>query len=211
MIKVCKFGGSSVALVVAILLAGCCTKTATHDMEKTMTETPKATLIKLDFIDQPEIVVVGKVIRCNLDLSTIEVTPPVLWGHCFSDGTFTTLETLTDFIHDPAYVGYMDSYDPATGNFDYLCGMMTKPGVPVPEGFVSRTLKPAKDAIGWIKGKEGDVYGKAHSLTEHAMAIKGMKPDASHGWSMEVYTCPRFTTPDENGDIILDYYLPYEL
>ena len=91
---------------------------------------------------------------------------------------------------------------------------MMKPGVPVPAGFVSRTLKPAKVAVGWVKGKksnEGDIYANAHSLTEKSMMETGMKPSRRpDSWCMEVYTCPRFTTPDENGDIIMDYYLPCE-
>jgi len=129
------------------------------------------------------------------------------------DSSFTKLETFSDFIHDSAYVGYMDNYDQATTGFDYICGMMMKPGVAVPEGFVSRTLKPAKVAVGWIKGAKGheaEICEIAFPLTIKAIEEKGLKPDWSHGWSMEVYNNPRYTTPDAEGNIIIDLYLPCE-
>ena len=169
------------------------------------------TLVKLEIIDQPEIVVVGKLIRFNLDGSKAKDNPPALWTRCFSDGTFSTLEALADHVHNPAYVGYMGGYDPATGEFDYICGMMMKPGVAVPEGFASRPLPPAKVAVGWVKGSDsnkGAIFMSGHGLTEKATAEKGMKADPAADWCMEVYTCPRWTTPDAEGCIILDYYLP---
>ena len=47
----------------------------------------------------------------------------------------------------------------------------------------------------------------AHELTNKAMEEKGYINDG-FAWSMELYNCPRFTTPDEQGRIILDYYIP---
>jgi len=29
-------------------------------------------------------------------------------------------------------------------------------------------------------------------------------------WCMELYNCPRFTEPDAQGNIILDYYIPID-
>ena len=175
-----------------------------------MPEQPKAELVKFEIIEQPEIVIVGKLIRVNHDDLQAGKNPiPAFWGKCFEEGTFTTLEALANFIHNPAYVGYMNS------DYEYICGMMMKPGVPVPEGFAAHTLEPTKVAVGWIKGKKDNepaIYANAHTLTEKAMLEKGMKFNSyiKLGWCMEVYTCPRFTTPDENGDIILDFYLPCE-
>ena len=167
-------------------------------------------LVKLEIIEQPEIVILGKLIRVNRDELHAGKNPiPAFWGKCFEDGVFATLEALADHIHNPAYVGYMNS------DYEYICGMMMKSGVPVPDGFAAHTLEPTKVAVGWIKGKKDNepaIYANAHTFTEKAMLEKGMKFNSyiKQGWCMEVYTCPRFTTPDENGDIILDFYLPCE-
>jgi hypothetical protein len=32
--------------------------------------------------------------------------------------------------------------------------------------------------------------------------------DTEAPWCMELYACPRFKRPDENGNVILDYYIP---
>ena len=194
----------------ALLFAGCCTSQKCF-----MNETPAAVvpaLVKFEFVEQPEVVVVGKAIRFNLDAAKADDNPPALWTRCFADGTFTTLEALADFVHNPAYVGLMTGYDPETGSFDYIAGMIMKPGVPVPENFVSRTLAPARVAVGWIQGKNDHhpaIYQNAHRLTDAAMTAQGATPDFNAGWSMEVYTC-RFAEPDADGFIILDYYLPCE-
>jgi len=175
------------------------------------------TLVKLEITDQPEVVVVGKLIRFNLDGGKAADNPPALWSRCFADGTFAALEALADHVHDPAYVGYTGGFDPATGDFDYICGMMMKPGIlktgepAVPEGFVSRTLPPARVAVGWVKGHEsnkGAIFANAYDLMLKGMAGKGVKP--VEGWYLEVYACPRFTTPDAEGNIIVDYYFSCE-
>jgi len=181
-----------------------------------MPESPKAELVKLEIIGQPEIVIVGKYIHIfSNDCQEGKNPIPAFWGKCFEEALFAKLETLADFIHNPAYVGYMDTNNGVWKNGEgrYICGMMMKPGVVVPEGFTAHTLKPAKVAVGWIKGKksnEATVFANAHGLTEKAVVKKGLKLWGGHDWCMEVYTSPRFTTPDENGDIILDYYIPCE-
>ena len=203
---------------VFVLLQSCQTETVSTSVisfgGNPLSETHvAAALVKLEIIEQPAVVVVGKSVRFNPNSSNAERLPQKLWSRCMADGTFDTLEALSGFVHDPAYVGYMDNYDSATGAFDYICGMLMKPGVPVPGGFAARRLPPAKVAVGWIKGlkeNEGEIYSNAHTLMFRTLGRKGMKPLRRGFWSMEVYTSPRFTAPDENGFIIMDYYLPIE-
>lgn len=40
------------------------------------------------------------------------------------------------------------------------------------------------------------------------MNEQGDKFDKNTLWCMKLYNCPRFTTPMDNGEIILDYYIP---
>jgi len=173
-------------------------------------EQPQAELVKLEIIEQPEIVIVGKFFHLGKD----DMSPAAFWKQCGEEGVFATLEALSDHIHNPAHIGFMDTNNGLWrgGTSRYLCGMMMKPGVPVPDGFATQTLKPAKVGVGWIKGKKSNfnaILEVKHHFTEKAIVEKGLKLWGSHDWCMEVYT-HRATTPDENGDIILDYYIPCE-
>lgn len=86
--------------------------------------------------------------------------------------------------------------------------MLFKEGVTVPEGFVIRELGAEKVGHAWIKGKDiPDVSSNVHVLTEQAINDIGLCPNYMK-WSMEVYNNTRINTHDENGDIILDYYMP---
>ena len=185
----------------AALFVGC---SSTQNCSQKESAVPA--LVNFQVIEQPEVCVVGKLIHLNqVDFSA----GAKLWEQCFADGTFATLEALKEYIHEDAYVGYMDEYNPTSGEFNYLCGMIMKPGVPVPEGFTARTLPATKIGVAWIKGKQGqvsEICTAAYNLTPAAIVQKGMK--MAGNWTMEVYTCPRFTTPDENGDIIIDFYMP---
>jgi hypothetical protein len=90
------------------------------------------------------------------------------------------------------------------GDFSYIVGMLMKNGVSVPDGYCYRNIEETDVAIGWIKGKDtADVCSSAHSQTVQALQEKGYTCDRMK-WCMELYSCPRFTQPDDNGDIILD-------
>jgi len=171
------------------------------------------TLIKFEILDQPELLVVGKLLRVGAnDVAAGKNTIPVLWEQCCKDGTFAALEALVDHLYDPAVrVGLCidDMYAPASGDFGYICGMMMKPGTPVPEGFASRPLASAKVAAAWVKGRQEhapELCTAAHGLATKAIEERGMKPLGN--WCMEVYNYPRWVEPDAEGNAILDYYLP---
>ncbi len=137
---------------------------------------------------------------------------PAFWDACFADGTFAKLEALGEQVLCPDYVGFMTDWMGGDGKFTYIVGMMMKPGFSLPregyEGFVSRPVAACTAAIGYIQGAStGDVCMNAHELTNAALEEKGYTFDGST-WCMELYNCPRFTTPDESGQIILDYYAP---
>ncbi len=168
-----------------------------------------AKVVKFEILDMPKVYLVGKEKQYNIEAHLKgENQIPALWDRCFTDGTFSTLEKQSDFIYDPSYVGLMIDWDMGYGKFSYICGMLFKEGVTVPEGFVLREINAGKVGLCWIKGKEtADIFSHAHGLTEQAIKDSGLCPDFM-SWSMELYNCPRFTAPDETGEIILDYYMP---
>ncbi|ACL74790.1 GyrI-like domain-containing protein [Ruminiclostridium cellulolyticum] len=102
----------------------------------------------------------------------------------------------------------MTDWDKGDGDFSYIVGMLMKDGVSVPEGYYYKDIEETDVAIGWIKGRDtADVHSSAHPLTEEAIKENGYKCDKMK-WCMELYNCPRYSTPHENGDITLDYYIP---
>jgi len=170
-----------------------------------------AKLIKFEVKELPKIYLVGKELRYDMEVHMKgDNRIPAFWEKCFAENIFSTLEKQSDYVYDPAYVGVMMDWDKGDGNFSYICGMLFKEGISAPEGFVLREIAAGKVGLSWIKGKDtADVCSNAHVLTEQALKDAGFRYDKIK-WCMELYNCPRFTTPDENGEIILDYYIPCE-
>jgi len=158
-------------------------------------------LVKIDFIEMPDVVVVGKTLGVDWTKVHKENPIPDFWKECMAEGVFSQLEALEGYIFNPAYVGYMTMES-------YTCGMLMKLGCPVPENLDVHEIMPTKVAVGWVKGKEPELYMQAHELTEKGLEEWGYMYNPDARWSMEVYVCPRFTEADENGNIVLDYYIP---
>jgi predicted transcriptional regulator YdeE len=168
-------------------------------------------LIKFEVKRLPSLKLVGKELRYNMEVHMKGGNRiPSFWDNCFADETFSLLEKQADSIYDDSYVGVMLDWYKGDGDFSYIVGMLMKDGVTVPDGYVCRDIEGTDVAIGWIKGKNSaDVCSTAHSQTEQALKKNGYKCH-NMKWFMELYNCPRFTTPDANGDIILDYYIPVD-
>jgi len=161
-------------------------------------------LVNFEVKELPRLCVVGKAIQVQ---SAGQENPiPALWDRCFADGTFEVLEGLKEYHLGGDYVGWIGEWGPE--GFVYICGMLMQPEVPVPEGFSLRELPPGKVAVAWIKGQRAEVLLQAHALAEEALLNQGYEYDPAACWSMEVYNCPRWTNPDEHGELILDYYIP---
>jgi len=132
------------------------------------------------------------------------------WGDWFQNGWFDEIEKTPGynaaFYEDTnAYIGMMRYKDGEP--FQYWIGMFTPAGTTVPEGFVFFDLPASMLGVCWIHGSEPDVYGK-DDLVMEAFREKNIVPvtDADGAfWFFERYGCPRFTTPDEDGYIILDH------
>ena len=167
----------------------------------------EAKLAKFEVKDLPDLCIIGKEIVGKMEDLGENNPIPAFWGKCFEENIFETLEkTLSENIYDPAYVGYMFSLN--SSEFVNVCGILMKPDTKVLDGFVKYDIKKCTIGIGWIQGKEPDIFMAAHVLTEQAFKDAGYKYDDSKSFSMEVYVCERFNTTDENGNKILDYYIP---
>jgi hypothetical protein len=134
------------------------------------------------------------------------------WGEFFANGWFEDIEKTAggsdacrDLYEDgDAYLGLMRY---AEGQpFQYCVGMFVPSATSVPEGFSAVDFEESALGVCWVHGAENEVYGHegecAAKLNEEGILVD---PRADGGWwFFERYGCPRFTTPDENGKIILD-------
>lgn len=134
------------------------------------------------------------------------------WGDWFANGWFEEIERAmggADTIcrqweNGGGYVGLERRKEGEP--FVYWIGMFTPAGTAVPEGFRSIDFPAGNLGICWLYGSEGDVHQTGGCRGQ--LASQGMEvlPDADGAvWSFENCLCPRYTTPDETGNIILDY------
>jgi hypothetical protein len=169
-----------------------------------------ATLINLQFTVFKAARVIGKMIFGQVKPENNPL--PAFWDQCINDGTFTTLKNMKEYLVIPDYVGWMGEYDPATGRFCYIVGMLMKPEAPVPTGYVCRDLPECTMGIAWVKGREdnGEIYFEGMNLTLAALEEKGYRYDNTAGYSIGVYDYERFVIPMQQGvkEVILDYYVP---
>ena len=134
------------------------------------------------------------------------------WGDWFQNDWFTLLENamggtrsiLDIWENGGAYVGLERRKEGEP--FAYWIGMFTPAGTPVPDGFAHMDFGPGYLGTCWIYGKEDEVHDTSRcreTLEKNGMEIA---PDAAGAvLSFENCLCPRYTTPDEQGNVILDY------
>lgn len=110
-----------------------------------------------------------------------------LWDRCFSEGVFNVLERLSPVI--AYWVGWMGDYNPETGRFSYIAGLLMPAGTAVPDGFDYRDLAPCIVGNGFINGdfSAPDAFSHSHDLTVSGIVKNGYEPDYSYGWSAEAY------------------------
>lgn len=131
------------------------------------------------------------------------------WQEWFSNGYFDALkgggiEGLSD-----DFVGVFRFLN---DQFEYWIGCLMSLEDEVPEGYEFVDMPAGEIAVCYVYGKEdsGELYGvEVHQECLSEWEKQGWLV-SDDSWFMERYNCPRFTTPDEAGNIILDYcvFLP---
>lgn len=123
------------------------------------------------------------------------------WEAFFANGWFDTLSDCGKPNAESGYVGAMRMNGKA---FEYWIGIPMQSVSAVPEGFATVALPAGDYAVAWIKGQDDARLYAMHEACMRAFKQDGMQP-APDAWYIERYACPRFTQPDENGEVILDY------
>ena len=126
------------------------------------------------------------------------------WGEWFEKNYFETLEELGSLPENgDAYLGCMRCVD----EFEYWIGMFFPEETPIPDGYMYVDIPSGDVGTCWIYGREdnGEIYGQEpHEICLSRIKEAGWQV-AENAWFFERYNCPRFTTHDENGKVILDY------
>ncbi|MBO5254060.1 MAG: GyrI-like domain-containing protein [Clostridia bacterium] len=132
------------------------------------------------------------------------------WGEWWENGWFDVLEQLPQLpINDNAYLGALRVAD---GVLEYWIGMFFEADTPVPDGFDFADTDPMSYAVYFLYGSEqsGELFG----LERHNMCLEDLKARGitrfEDNWCIERCNCPRFTTPDEHGNVVLDYLISVE-
>ena len=166
-----------------------------------------ANIIKTYSQDLPAIRFIGKKYG---DEDRVNGSFGTKWGECFAPGgVLEQVEKVADaqlFEDAGAYIGLMCHKDGEP--FVYAIGMFCPADTPVPEGLDFIDFAPARWGIGWIYGNEskGELYGHENEVfqkcRESGIVIR---PDEDNAyWFFERYVCPRYTSPDEQGNQTLD-------
>ena len=132
------------------------------------------------------------------------------WGEWWQNDWFSVLEKKERLLNNgDAYIGAVHIVD---GMPEYWIGMFFPINTEVPEGFDFVDIDSLDYAVCYLQDKEGsgDFYTmETHNLCLEKLKLLGFKRKEDD-WCFERYNCPRFTSPDNNGKVILDYGISIE-
>ncbi len=129
------------------------------------------------------------------------------WGEWWQNDLFMPIEQLGVLPFNDGNVAIMRVHE---GMFEYWIGYFCAPDAQVPEGYEYVDIAPRRFFVSWQKGRENELSGlENHNRCLIELAAQGYVR-VENDWCMERYSCPRFTTPDEQGNVILDYAVTVE-
>ncbi|MDR1670058.1 MAG: hypothetical protein LBR76_08875 [Oscillospiraceae bacterium] len=170
--------------------------------EKILTEAHNMDIVKVSKQRLPALRFIGKKYGANENFGA-------KWGDWHQNGWFDLLEQNgASSENNDSYIGAKRIQN---GVLEYWIGMFFPEGAPVPESFESVDIPASAAAVCWVYGgSAAEVSGlEAHSLCLAEIAKRGYARKEDD-WCFEMYNCPRFTDPDEKGNIILDYAITLE-
>ena len=130
------------------------------------------------------------------------------WEEWFKNGWFERLEALAPYGWDRAFpegLSYIGLMRGGETSFEYWIGMFLPEGTTVPQGMEHLDVSAWHMGVCWVKGREPEIYHQGEACLERLTAAGYQPLDGESGWLMlERYQCPRFTTPDSDGQVILD-------
>ena len=109
-------------------------------------------------------------------------------------------DTCTD---GDSYIGLMRMCEGEP--FQYWIGMFTPPGTDIPDGLDFVDFEAGSWGVCWIFGKTEEVFFIEDRCIERLVNESyEVLDDSGELWCFERYADPRFTMPDDQGNVILD-------
>ena len=132
------------------------------------------------------------------------------WGEWWANDWFSPLEKVAALQENgDAYIGAVRIVKSAPERW---IGMYFPQGTPVPDGYEAVGIPAMCYAVCYLQDKEGS--GDFYATATHEMCLAALKEQGftrkEDDWCFERCNCPRFTTPDENGMVVLDYGIAIE-
>ncbi|MBP1756623.1 MAG: hypothetical protein H6Q59_3021 [Firmicutes bacterium] len=124
------------------------------------------------------------------------------WDEWFQRGYHIPLFQLGPIV-ESAFIGCMRHNE----GLEYWTGMFFPENTPVPENYQSIDIPMGDIGVCWLHGRaaSGELYGEhIHVLCVNKFMEAGWQI-ADNSWFFERYVNPRFSKPDEEGKVILDY------
>ena len=133
------------------------------------------------------------------------------WEEWWSNNWFDVLEAIPGLpINDNGYIGAVHVVD---GTPEYWIGMFFPIDTDIPSDFEYIDIEPLHYAVFYLYGSENS--SEFYTMETHAMCLEELKAHnlkrKEDDWCFERYNCPRFTTPDAEGNVILDYAVSIEM
>ena len=132
------------------------------------------------------------------------------WGEWWENDWFSVLEKNERLsVNGDAYIGAVHIVD---GMPEYWIGMFFPVNTEVSEGFDFVDIDSLDYAVCYLQDKEGS--GDFYTMETHNLCLENLKllgfKRKEDDWCFERYNCPRYTMPDNNGNVILDYGISIE-
>ncbi|MDR0949119.1 MAG: GyrI-like domain-containing protein [Lachnospiraceae bacterium] len=127
------------------------------------------------------------------------------WGDAWANGWFEQIEAMgaQSPINDGSYCVLYGKDN------NHWIGEFMEAGTPVPEGLDFVDIPESQAVLFFIKGKQGDCFTTAYNTDVINGLIEQLGlPHPADDRKLKAFerdNCPRFTDPDEEGNLILDY------
>ena len=168
-------------------------------------------LIKFEVIKLPKLWIIGKELRySDAALNSRDNRLPDFWDKCYKERIFNPLESQAEYLFDISHAGVFLDWYLGDGDFSYVVGMLMKEGATTPEGYFVRKLPETDAALCWLKCKAiTEIRTVPFESTAEAIGKIG-RSCANMKWCADLYHSQRSTIPDENGNVIIDCYIPLD-
>lgn len=128
------------------------------------------------------------------------------WGEWWTNGWFDVLENTPGLLPCNGD-GYTEAVHIVDGQPEYWVGMFFEVGADVPSPFTWVDIPALDYALCDLYGNSGELFTmEAHNQCLEAIKAQGLRRKEDD-WCLKRCSCPNFTTPDEQGNVILDYFI----